>query len=130
MKAELLRDMEVHPNRVKKGGPPIRPAGTIIVHPDAYKLVRLGVAKPADKECADKAGMTLEGIEAQGKLYDKIGIASEDWDAFDQGLMVGYKPDGKKNDTWLPGPKFTEGCEKAYYESRTEEDEEEEDDGE
>jgi hypothetical protein len=123
MKAELLRDMGVHPARVKKGESHVKKAGTIIVDPDAWKLVRIGVAKPADKECAERAGVSIEQIEAQGKLYDKIGIASEDWDAFDQGLMVGYDPNGKKNATWLPGPKFTEGAEKAYYESRAEEDE-------
>jgi hypothetical protein len=71
MKAELLRDMDVHPARVKKGEPRVKKAGTIIVDPDAWKLVRIGVAKPADKECAERAGVSIEQIEAQGKLYVK-----------------------------------------------------------
>lgn len=38
--------------------------GTIIDHPDAWKLVRLGVAEPADVECRKKAGMTPAKTEA------------------------------------------------------------------
>lgn len=38
--------------------------GAIIDHPNAYKLVKLGVAEPADEECRTAAGMTPEKTEA------------------------------------------------------------------
>lgn len=50
------------------------PKGTIIDHPDAWKLVKLGQAEPADEECEKRADMTPEQIEAafaaQQKLLD------------------------------------------------------------
>jgi hypothetical protein len=120
MKAELIKDMDTPHHRIAKGEPPVKKAGTIIVHPHAWALVRLGVAIPADKECEEKANMSREQIDAAGKIYAKAGIAHEDHDAFDQGLMTGYKPDGTRGDTWIPGPKWSEGAEQAYYDSRKE----------
>src|SRR5687768_17033798 len=117
MKAKLTKDMDVHPKRWKEGESPIRKEGTIIDDPDAHKLVQIGVAVPADEECEERAGMSKEKIEAARKHYDKIGIAQKDWAAFDQGLMIGYKSDGKPGDTWIPGPKWSEGAEESYYES-------------
>jgi hypothetical protein len=126
MKAELLRDMPVHPLRVKEGHPPWKTKGTIVVGPYAFRLVQMGVAIPADKECAARAGMTNEKMDAAIAAYDRIGIDREDWDAHKQGLMVGYKPDGKRNDTWQPGPNWSAGCEKAYYESQNQEEDDDE----
>lgn len=34
------------------------PANYVIEHPDAWRLVRQGTAKPADDECEKKAGLT------------------------------------------------------------------------
>lgn len=36
------------------------PAGYVIEHPDAWRLVRQGTAESADDECEAKAGMTPE----------------------------------------------------------------------
>lgn len=47
--------------RATEGKSGIIPAGTEIVHPDAYKLVLLGVAEPVDKDCRVK----LAEIEQQ-----------------------------------------------------------------
>ena len=45
--------------------------GTIIDHPDAYKLVKLGVAEPADDECRIAAGMTPAKTEAAREFQRK-----------------------------------------------------------
>lgn len=41
----------------------LAPAGTVIDHPDAYQLCRLGVAIPLDEECTARAGMTPEQLK-------------------------------------------------------------------
>ena len=133
MKAKLIRDMPKLV-RVNKDGKTVMRriadgirSGTVIDHPKAYFLVKQGVAEPADAECATAAGMTPETFEAAKKAYDKVskGIHPEDYEAYEQGLMVGYKPDGQRDDSWLPGPKWTAGCEADYYESKQEEDQDE-----
>lgn len=56
----------VHPSTGKKGRPDARfrvvPAGYTIEHPEAFWLVRQGVAKPADEECRERAGLNSEEI--------------------------------------------------------------------
>ena len=82
-----------------------KPVGTVIDHPDAYRLVRMGVAVPEDEECAQAAGMNDEQIKAAiyaGKRT-ALGIAPEDFPAYDQGEMVGYNKDG----SFVPGPNAT-----------------------
>lgn len=78
------------------------PAGTIIEHPDAYRLVRLGAAEPADEECQRAASVSpiqfQRAVAAQRRAA--AGIHPEDFDAFDAGEMVGYYPDGSH----IPGP--------------------------
>lgn len=37
-----------------------KPAGTVVDHPDAWLLVRLGTCRPVDAECQEKAGLTEE----------------------------------------------------------------------
>lgn len=84
------------------------PAGTIIDHPHAWKLVKMGVAVPEDDECEKRAGMDPAQLVAAQHAQEKVrlGIAPEDYEAFDQGLMVGYEPDGE----WTPGPNFEEAA--------------------
>lgn len=93
MKVRLLRDMH-------KGFP----KGMIVEHPDVFRLVRMGVAEAMDEECKLKADRTPEHCAAAGKAYEKVsrGIASEDYEAFDRGEMVGYDADGN----WIPGPNY------------------------
>ena len=82
------------------------PAGTIIDHPEAWKLVKMGVAIPADDECEKRAGMNAAQLAAAQVAQEKTraGIAPEDYEAFEQGLMVGYEPDG----SWKPGLNYEE----------------------
>lgn len=78
----------------------------MVDHPDAYKLVRLGVAVPADDECKAKADPTPEQQEKALFLYNRTaaGIIPEDFQAYADGLLLGYNPDG----TWIKGPNFDE----------------------
>lgn len=48
------------------------PAGTEIEHPDAWRLVRLGVAEPADDECATVANVPPEDLARRAAKYDKL----------------------------------------------------------
>jgi hypothetical protein len=82
------------------------PKGTVIDHPKAYALVLRGVAEPADDECKAKADPTPEQMERAQFYYDRTeaGIIPDDFQAYADGLMVGYNPDG----TWKPGPNFEE----------------------
>ena len=133
MKAKLIRatqkiirdrDIRTGKKRMRLG---VHPVGTIINGPKAWLLCLQGVAVPADAECRRRVPMTDGQIEAAMNAYEKIdnGIQPVDYDAYDRGLMVGYKPDGKKGDEWKPGPNWTEGCEADYYSYEEEEDDDE-----
>jgi len=100
MKAKLLLTLGGVPCDEFPDG--TRPAGTVIDHPDAYKLVRRGCAVPADQECTDKASMTPEMAQRARDAYAKAdaGLLPEDYPAWDAGWMRGYNPDG----SWIPGP--------------------------
>jgi hypothetical protein len=78
------------------------PIGTIIEHQDAYRLVRLGAAEPADDECEQRAAMTAEQMRVAQyhQRRTAAGIHPDDFDAFERGEMVGYYPDG----SFIPGP--------------------------
>lgn len=78
------------------------PVGTIIEHPEAFRLVRLGAAEPADEECAQRANMTTEQMRVaqHHQRRTAAGIHPEDFEAFDRGEMAGYYPDG----SFIPGP--------------------------
>jgi hypothetical protein len=127
MKARLLRDMPVHPKRVKEGFPPWLPAETIIDNPRAYRLVQQGVAVPADKECEERTRITNADMDKRIKAYERLdrGIHMDDFDAYAQGLLIGYKPDGADGDTWIHGPNWSEGCEADYYSGQEDEDDDE-----
>lgn len=108
MKAKLLHDM---PCAVPELDFPdgIKPAGTVIDHPDAYKLVQIGCAEPADEECQRRHGRTPEQLAAARHAYRRVsaGIAPEDYEAFDEGIMAGYTPEGE----WIPGPAMADDAE-------------------
>lgn len=104
MKAKLLYDCDVdwrHPSAAEFPDG-IKPAGTIIDHPDAFGLVYQGIAEPADEECARRVNMTEAEWKKAVRHYARLraGIHPDDFDAWDKGLMTGYNPDG----SWIPGP--------------------------
>ena len=116
MRATLIRDMVCPPDPAFPDG--IKPSGTTIDHAEAYRLVQMGVAEAADRECARAAGVTPEQFEAAKVAYERMsrGIHPDDFDAYAAGLMVGYNPDG----SWIPGPN--------YFPEAEEEDEEDDED--
>lgn len=88
------------------------PAGTVIDHPDAHRLVAHGCAEPADDECFAKSPYTHEQCLARANDYLKLThCAPEDREAWDRGYMRGYNPDG----SWIPGPNADE-LEEAEWE--------------
>lgn len=111
MKCRLIREVE-RPARTPEeelaaeqtGRFPIMPVGTEIDHADAYLLVQMGVAVPADEECELAAKMTPEKMRAAQYAYERTsrGIHPGDFEAYDAGLMVGYDEQGK----WIPGPNY------------------------
>ena len=80
----------------------LKPAGTEINHPDAFKLVRMGIADPIDDDCKAMVRRTPEQLLAARHAYIRTtkGIHPEDFDAYDRGMMVGYNADGSPK----PGP--------------------------
>lgn len=76
------------------------PAGTIIEHPKAWQLVRLGVAVPEDDECAKAANMTERQMQLAQRGARRSRIHPDDYEAFERGEMIGYYDDG----TPIPGP--------------------------
>lgn len=100
MQCTLLRPLQC--DRCPEFPDGVKPAGTRINHPDAFRLVQLGVAEPADEACRAAHGMTPEQILAARAGYEKVdrGIHPNDYAAFDRGEMVGYYPDGRP----IPGP--------------------------
>lgn len=114
MQCRLLRDEEYSPNTeaecqtlAASGKLPCRPAGTVINHPDAAMLVRMGIAEPVDEECRLAAGMTVDQMVAAQRAQECVrrGIAPEDYEAFEAGKMVGYDENGD----WIPGPNYIAG---------------------
>lgn len=79
-------------------------AGVIFESPDAYLQVRNGVAIPADEACAERAGMTVEQMEAAQHAQRRIvaGISYEDFGLYDTGIIAGYDGDGN----FKPGPNW------------------------
>jgi len=82
------------------------PEGTVIDHPKAYMLVRMGSAEPADSECEVAAGVSPERrreLQRKYRMADR-GIHPEDYEAFESGQMKGYNHDG----SWIPGSNYVE----------------------
>ena len=69
-------------------------AGEVIDHPNAYKLVQLGVAEPADSECALRAKLTerqivaaqlaSESLESGNALPAELEDQNADYDPEDE----------------------------------------------
>lgn len=119
MRAKLLFAMPCDPCRDFPQG--VKPAGTLIDHPQAFRLVQQGCAEPVDPQCRARAGVSGAKLEDLKRKYQRAdrGIWPIDWDAYDAGLMVGYNEDS----SWKPGPNWTDGCEEEYYAVRAPEDE-------
>lgn len=104
MKCKLLHAMSHTPDAadVRK----LFPAGEVIEHADAYRLVQIGCAEPADEECAARHGMTEAELAHARHAYVRTakGIWPDDYEAFDAGIMTGYDPEGNP----VPGPNYVE----------------------
>lgn len=103
MRAKLTRRLEMgptHPDYVA-GTTQYVEAGDVLEHPQAFWLVRQGVAEPADDECEKAARMTATQKQAAREAYERVsrGIHPEDYEAFELGEIDGYV-DGEP----IPGP--------------------------
>lgn len=49
-----------------------KPAGTVVEHPDAWRLVRMGVARPADEECRLAANVSEERLQVLAAKYERL----------------------------------------------------------
>lgn len=80
----------------------VYPAGTVLDHWQAFRLVQQGVAVAVDDECQRAASRTKEQLASAQHAYERLskGIHPEDFDKFDRGEIAGYNPDG----TYIPGP--------------------------
>jgi hypothetical protein len=107
MKCKLLREMQYIPDGWKGSGKlPSHPVGHEIDNPDAFKLVQMGCAVPADAECEEAHGMTLQQLQAAQHAYvrTELGIHPDDFAAYEAGVMIGYNDDG----SYKPGPNYEE----------------------
>lgn len=102
MKCTLIREMDCVPCLDFPSGK--KPAGTLIDHPEAFRLVQHGVADPADEECAARHGLSPAELFAAKAAYERVsrGIHPEDYADFDAGVMTGYDSEGNP----LPGPNY------------------------
>jgi hypothetical protein len=96
MRCRLLHDSTGDPRPDDPEGK--LPAGTIVEHPDAWKLVLMGSAEPADEECQEKVSRqaTPDQLRRAQRIYIRgmRGIHPEDFAAYNRGEMVGYNSDG------------------------------------
>ncbi len=104
MKCKTIRSLST--NRSPKFPDAVMPIGTVIEDPQAFMLVRMGVAEPADEECERAHGMTPEQLAEARRVYPRTeaGIHPEDFELWDAGVIVGYNPDG----SYKPGPNWIE----------------------
>lgn len=63
------------------------PAGTVVSHPQAWRLVKLGKAEPVDFECRAAAGYSegqIEAAQLAGEALERAQATGlEEWDATD-----------------------------------------------
>lgn len=82
----------------------------IISLPDCWRAVEMGWAVPADDEC-DKASGRRTPLQhaASQQAYERLtrGIHPDDFEKFDSGQILGYKPNGD----YIPGPNWVEPSE-------------------
>ena len=114
MKAKLIRDMRRVVSKTvgtttKKVFESV-PKGTVLDHAEAFHLVKMGVAHPADDECAFAAGMTPEQMKAAAARYEEIaaGIHPEDLALFRAGKITGYRGEYDPA-TELPSMQYARG---------------------
>ena len=100
MKAQLIKQMSTDPTPDNPEG--VFVAGHVIDHPDAWMLIGLGVAIPADEECGRRAGLTEQQMAEAQYAAKRLaaGIHHEDFAKYDAGEILGYYPDG----SYIPGP--------------------------
>lgn len=117
MKCRLLKAMRCKKTEARPDGRV--PAGTVIDHPDAYLLVRLGCAESVDAECAEKAARSPQQLAQARKAQERTsrGIHPDDFEAYDRGEMIGYEADGSP----IPGPNFVPPDEELVDEEDEEE---------
>ena len=73
-KEEYRKKNTVEKRLYIKHTPPVIPLaeGEIWEHPEAFKLVELGIATPADDECRDACNMSDEQISTAIRAYSKL----------------------------------------------------------
>lgn len=132
MQAKYLKEMEVIPQgapkalldqcveRPERSGRWFGPAGTLVDHPDCWRLVLMGVAEAADDECRAMTQQTADQLaqiqHAAARL--SAGIAPEDFHLFDAKYIAGYNADG----SYKPGENWAE-YEKIQTEQKAKQDE-------
>jgi len=82
------------------------PVGLIEEHPNAFMLVKMGIAEPADDECRLAAAMSsveMASAQRQQQMVSK-GILPDDYQRYLDGEILGYDANG--ND--IPGPNYIE----------------------
>lgn len=86
------------------------PVGTILEHPDAWRFVEYGMAKPADEECEARCKPMTPEDRAKlelGYKADSLGIHDpEDRKLFFDGVIAGYEGLGDGKIAYLPGPNW------------------------
>lgn len=82
--------------------------GSVLTHPDAFRLVQMGCALPADEECATAANRSTLQLAAAQAAYERTvrGIMPEDFDLYNAGIIEGYTGDDTVNDGYKPGPNW------------------------
>ena len=88
---------------ITRGNISVEP-GYIHEHKDAFRLVQIGMAIPADDECRERCGLTDDEIWDIQRRYNATyaRIHPEDQKLFDAGVIAGYTADGTGN--YEPGP--------------------------
>ena len=78
MRARLVIDVET------TDGP--KKAGDIVAHDDAYRLVQMGIAEPADDYCRKRAGMTDAQMADAQRRYKRV-VTGEILDGVGTGVV-------------------------------------------
>jgi len=87
MKSELSRTMKAtsrtDPEHVQVsacGRYRIVKEGTVIDHPDAYRLCMMGVAKPADDECLERLADEGWGPDVFNEKWQAASLQMKEWE--------------------------------------------------
>ena len=90
-------------------------------HPVGFRLVQNGDAIPMDEECELASGLKPSQLTVVQYNRERLakGIAREDWEPYDKGYMVGYRPDG----SWEPGPNYQQWLDERAAQEEEDDDE-------